>query len=147
MKEFNILLADDDQDDRYFFEKALKQISISTTLRTVEDGEQLMRFLEEHLTNLPDAIFLDLNMPKKTGGECLTEIKANEKLQNIPVVIYSTSLHEEIADGLYQSGAHYYLQKCNFSKLPKAITEVITLIQNDPERPSRTNFIMSNLVA
>lgn len=138
-----ILLADDDKDDRFFFEKALKEIPISTQLKTVEDGEKLMDYLTGNLEDLPYVLFLDLNMPRKKGSECLTEMKQNPKLKEIPVIIYSTSLHEEIANELYQNGAHYYLQKCDFTELPKLIEKVLTLLLGNPEQPSIDKFIVS----
>ena len=138
-----ILLADDDKDDRFFFEKALKEIPIATKLITVEDGEKLMNYLTENLEDLPDVLFLDLNMPRKKGSECLSEMKQNPKLKEIPVIIYSTSLHEEIATELYQNGAHYYLQKCDFTELPKIIEQVLSLLAENPKQPSRDKFIVN----
>jgi CheY-like chemotaxis protein len=72
MKSINILLADDDTDDCFFFEKALREISITTQLTSVSDGERLMDHLSKNLGKLPDVLFLDLNMPRKSGFECLT---------------------------------------------------------------------------
>ena len=86
----NILLADDDMDDRIFFDNALKEIPIATTLKTVSNGEQLMEWLFEKVTDLPDVLFLDLSMPRKTGFECLAEIKENEKLKALPVIMFTT---------------------------------------------------------
>lgn len=84
----HILLADDDTDDCLFFKDALEELALSVTLTTVRDGVELMRHLSTQV--LPDVIFLDLNMPRKNGYECLTEIKLNAKLATIPVVVYST---------------------------------------------------------
>ena len=86
-----ILLADDDIDDRSFFDKALREIPILTQLTSVSDGEKLMKYLSVNSKNLPDVLFLDLSMPRKTGFECLTEIKEDEKLKDIPVVVFTTS--------------------------------------------------------
>lgn len=145
-KQLNILLADDDRDDRFFFDMALKTVPISTHLSTVENGEELMNFLANDPKQLPDVIFLDLNMPRKNGHECLLEIKNNKNFQNIPVVIYSTSLHDEIADVLYENGAHYYLKKSNFSELPAAIHKILSMLLKNPQRPSRDSFIINNVV-
>ena len=87
----NILLADDDIDDRFFFEKALKEIPIVTSLFIVKDGEELMDYLEVNATHLPDVLFLDLSMPRKSGFECLTEIKENTAMIKMPVIMFSTS--------------------------------------------------------
>ena len=92
----SILLADDDKDDCLFFDKALRGIPIATHLITVHDGEELMNYLFENSENLPTILFLDLSMPRKTGFECLTEIKESEKLKNLRVIVFTTSLVENI---------------------------------------------------
>lgn len=117
----NILLADDDKDDRFFFNEALKQLPIATRLTTVENGEKLMDLLSKNSEHLPDVLFLDLNMPRKNGNECLIEIKRNEKLKHLPVIIYSTSLHELVADELYKNGEDYYIKKTDLSELKKVL--------------------------
>ncbi|HEY0031087.1 MAG TPA: response regulator, partial [Bacteroidia bacterium] len=101
----NIVLADDDKDDHFLFAKALQEMPVSTCLTPISDGEKLMRYLSENLKQLPDVIFLDLNMPRKNGSECLTEIKLNRRLQHLPIIIYSTSFHKDILDLLYKYGA------------------------------------------
>ena len=139
----NILLADDDTDDRYFFEKALKGLSMTTSLKTVPDGERLMDYLSKNSENLPDVLFLDNNMPRKNGSECLSEIKRNEKLKGIPVILCSTSLGDDFANALYQNGAHYYLHKCDFSELTKSIEKILGLLSENPEQPARDKFMLS----
>ena len=139
----NILLADDDKEDRFFFNRALKELTIRTQLAIVVDGEKLMAYLSENSHRLPDILFLDLNMPRKNGSECLEEIKGNPKLQRIPVIIYSTSLQDEVADVLYQTGAHYYLKKCNLDELSKFIQRAINLLAENQNQPSRDNFIIN----
>ncbi len=143
LKKLRILLADDDMDDRFFFDKALKKIGIEATLETVEDGEKLVVYLLKHLNNLPNILFLDLNMPRKNGSECLLQIKAHSKLKEIPVVIYSTSLHEDVADVLFKNGAHHYIQKPDFTDLPIVLETVINrLIKSNYQRPARKEFIV-----
>ena len=100
----NILLADDDSDDRSFFDQALKGLSISSHLTTFNDGEQLMKYLSENLEQLPDVLFLDLNMPRKNGFECLEEIKFDKKLKQIPIIIFSTSFDQNVVNTLYNNG-------------------------------------------
>lgn len=141
-KQISILLADDDKDDRFFFNKALQEIPLSTHLATVEDGERLMKFLKENERELPDVIFLDINMPKKNGIECLAEIKRDKKLDHIPIVMYSTSLQEEVANSLYEQGAHYYLQKPNFTELPDAINKILTTLKENPQQPPQNKFLV-----
>src|ERR1035437_760874 len=87
----SVLLTDDDADDCSFFDKALKEIPIVTHLTTVNDGEQLMKYLSENSEHLPDVLFLDINMPRKNGFECLHDIKENEKLKDLFVVMFTIS--------------------------------------------------------
>ena len=139
-----LLLADDDIDDCTFFEDALEELSISATLLTVNDGVQLMNFLSAKSDNLPDALFLDLNMPRKSGFECLSEIKLIDKLKDLPVIIFSTSLNIEVVDLLYQKGANYYIRKPGeYDKLKKVILEAVTLtLKNKLTQPTRDKFIL-----
>ena len=124
----NILLADDDIDDRLFFDNALKELPISTHLTTVHDGEQLMNYLSENSEHLPNVLFLDLSMPRKTGYECLIEIKQNKELEDLYVVMFSTSFPRDIKyeldmiNTLYQIGAHDYIRKpSDFAQLKQVI--------------------------
>jgi CheY-like chemotaxis protein len=129
-KPIHILLADDDMDDCMFFKKALSEIPMQTTLSTVPDGEKLMTFLLTHLQDLPDVIFLDLSMPKKTGFECLAEIKEMESLKNIPIVVFTTSFRrgdefeERLISTLTHLGAEEYIRK------PHDIGELKNIIQD-----------------
>lgn len=135
----NVLLADDDADDRFLFDKALKEITIATQLTSVQDGEQLMSYLSDNNDNLPDIIFLDLSMPRKTGFECLTEIKEDKKLQNISVVVFTTSFGRgiEYEQGLINTlsaiGSLEYIRKPNdFGQLKQIIQKTLaTLIEKN----------------
>lgn len=136
-----ILLADDDIDDRYFFAKVLKSLPVLTDLATVEDGEKLMIYLAENSEKLPDVLFLDLNMPKKNGSECLVEIKQDERLKQLPVIIYSTHWHEMESDILYDKGAHYYIRKTDMIELAKSLHHILQIMaKNKFERPTKDKF-------
>lgn len=133
----NILLADDDNDDNFFFNKALKEINLDTHLTTVGDGERLMTYLSTH-TDLPDIIFLDLSMPRKTGFECLAEIKENDLLNKIPIVVLSTSFsrnlvyEENLKMRLKDMGAQSYINKPNdFAQLVDAIRKILEPISKN----------------
>lgn len=142
---YNILLADDDEDDCSFFEEALDELSLATTLVTVNDGVQLMDYLADKSGNdLPDVLFLDLNMPRKNGSECLTEIKQIEKLKDFPIIIFSTSLDSEIVDVMYEKGATNYIRKPgDFSKLKSVIENALTTAsKNNFKQPARPHFII-----
>jgi CheY-like chemotaxis protein len=139
----NILLADDDKDDRFFFEKALKGITIPNQLKTVPDGERLMEHLIKNAKELPDVLFLDINMPRKTGAECLVEIKAHKKLNGLIVIMYSTSVSEKMADTFYENGAHFYLHKCEFAVLREWLQKILEMLKENSDRPSRDKFILN----
>ncbi|MES2775553.1 MAG: response regulator [Bacteroidota bacterium] len=140
----HLLFADDDMDDCTFFEDALNELPISATLSTVNDGIQLMNYLSAKSGDLPDVLFLDLNMPRKSGFECLSEIKLIDKLKHLPVVIFSTSFNSEVVELLYQRGAHYYIRKPGaYDQLKKVILEAITLTsKNKLSQPARDKFIL-----
>jgi CheY-like chemotaxis protein len=122
-----IFLAEDDADDRMFFEDVLKEVSINTNLVMADDGVELMSVLEETVPPPPDIIFLDLNMPRKNGFECLKEIRQTDKLSKIPVIIFSTSDNAQAIDKTYSLGANYYMQKPRtFALLKKAIETVLS---------------------
>jgi CheY-like chemotaxis protein len=139
-----LLLADDDKDDCYLFKEALEELPFPIELKTVNDGVELMNMLTLHESKLPDLLFLDLNMPRKTGFECLLEIKHNERLKTLPVIIYSTSLNHEVVNSLYEKGAQYYIRKPGeFSKLKKSIQEAVTLTSSGKKQKiTKENFII-----
>lgn len=138
----NLLLADDDDDDCLFFQEVLEELPLTTALQAVHDGVELMDYLSNQ-SNLPDVLFLDLNMPRKDGFECLHEIKQNEKFKKLPVIIISTSLDMEVVNLLYQKGAHYYIRKPgNFLKLKNLIHAALTNISEKKSQPTRDHFVI-----
>ncbi len=140
-----IMLADDDADDCTFFEDALKEVSIATELTVAKDGAALMTSLEENVPPPPHVIFLDLNMPRKNGFECLKEIRETPKLKKIPVVIFSTTASENAVEKTYSLGADCYICKPNSHKLLiKAIETVLALNlwENKPQL-SREKYVLA----
>lgn len=128
-KEYmNIILADDDEDDRLFFTDAFDELKINTRVSTYNDGVELMDYLNAEDAILPDILFLDLNMPRKSGKECLIEIRDNEKFKNIAIAIYSTSSSEEDIEETFVQGANIYIKKpSDFTLLKKVLSDVITI--------------------
>ncbi|MBI2721156.1 MAG: response regulator [Bacteroidetes bacterium] len=142
-EQFHFILADDDVDDRFFFEKAIKKLHLPTKFSFAEDGVELMEFLNANIHKLPDVVFLDLNMPRKNGAECLLEIKQNPAFKDMVVIIYSTSQHNDVADVLYDNGAHYYIRKPDYYTLEKVLQHVLTLlIEKKLGRPQRDKFVL-----
>ena len=115
----HILLADDDQDDILLFETAAQEACPDLELTVADNGLQLISLLDE--INTPDAIFLDLNMPFKSGKECLKEIRSKHQFDNVPVIILSTSNHKSDIDYCLSKGANHYFTKPNSYKGLKEI--------------------------
>jgi CheY-like chemotaxis protein len=140
-----IFLADDDADDRMFFKDALKKVSVPTQLTLSNDGLELMSNLETVTEPPPpDVIFLDLNMPRKNGFQCLEEIRKAPKLKNIPIVIFSTSAHEDAVDKTYHHGANHYICKPHsFDLLVKAIETVLNLEMWKMPQPPKDKFVLA----
>jgi CheY-like chemotaxis protein len=139
----DVLLADDDSDDCLLFKDALADYPGRATLTTVSDGEQLMAALVR-ATSLPDVLFLDLNMPRKNGFECLLEIRSTEKLKSLPIIIFSTSFDPDIAHKLYLGGAHFYMRKpSEFRVLTQVLHKALSFVnQAQLLKPEEEGFIL-----
>ena len=136
----NILLAEDDKGDIYLFEKALNELEIPVNLKTVRDGEELMNYLSKHSEELPNILFLDLNMPRKNGFECLVEISENEKLKDLIVIILSTSFPQDknyelgMISHLFKLKARIFIRKPNdFALLKQVISHSLTMTTESNE--------------
>ena len=140
----HIILADDDEDDRTFFSDAFEELKIKTKVSLFNDGLQLMSFLNNLESVLPHILFLDLNMPFKSGIDCLYEIKANERLKNMAIAIYSTSASDDDIEATFVSGANIYIKKPNdFATLKKILNEVVTMNwQYQTSGLSKENFLL-----
>ena len=124
----NILLADDDEDDRSFFNDAIKELKMNNNLTIFNDGEELMDYMNNPDSVIPHILFLDLNMPCKTGHDCLKEIRANPKFKDLSIAIYSTSSSEKDIEDTFIGGANVYIKKPNdFNKLKKVIKDVVNM--------------------
>ena len=124
----NIILADDDRDDRLFFTDAFDELGMNTKVITYNNGVELMDFLKSEDAIMPNVLFLDLNMPKKSGIECLNEIKASSKMSEIAIAIYSTSASEEDIEETFVLGANIYIKKpTDFKALKKVLAEVVSI--------------------
>ncbi|MGB4931570.1 MAG: response regulator [Chitinophagales bacterium] len=122
----NIVFADDEENDRLLFLDALKELKIKTKVHTVNDGIELMDYLKGAAKDLPHLLFLDLNMPKKNGMECLKEIRMDEKLNDIAIAIFSTSLSEKDIEETLINGANVYINKPNsFEALIQVLNKVV----------------------
>lgn len=127
-KPLNIVLAEDDEDDRFFFSEAIDKVKVKTILTMVNDGVELMDYLNNPENPRPHIVFLDLNMPRKGGIECLDEIRANKEYNDLTVAIYSTSASDNDIEETFVKGANIYIRKPNdFKVLQKVIAEVLSI--------------------
>jgi CheY-like chemotaxis protein len=113
-------MADDDSDDQEFLKMAVHQYSKEVRVECVPNGIELMNYLKNE--EQPDLIILDLNMPQKDGRTALSEIKTNEELKHIPILIYTTSTSPFEINQIYQLGANSFLSK------PKSFNDIILAI-------------------
>ena len=105
-----VFIIDDDEDDRELFCEVVSDISDSIKCVSALNGQEALLALQNS-NLLPDFIFLDLNLPRMSGTQCLAELKKIERLSSIPVIIYSTSKSEEDREKTKELGSVYFLTK------------------------------------
>lgn len=125
----NILLVEDDDDDYVLISEALEQSSMHYNLDRAKDGIEALEFLSTQLeksnSNMPDLIFMDLNMPRKNGLETLKEIKNDPVLKNIIVIIMTSSSSPLDVEIAYENGANSFVTKSSkFNDLVQDINAV-----------------------
>ncbi|HYG04687.1 MAG TPA: response regulator [Chryseosolibacter sp.] len=139
-----VLLVDDDADDRELFEEAVKLVNPSLLIDTARDGEELMQYIKN---TIPDVIFLDLNMPKKNGKECLVEIRSDSKFSNIPVIIYTTSLNQVDIAETKRNGASYFFRKPNsFDELKDVLHQILVRNKTMQVAGVESGFVLNETV-
>ncbi len=127
-KKLNVILAEDDIDDQILFEDAIVEAKIAIELKILSDGEKLMNYLYTVESPLPDVIFLDLNMPCVNGFECLELIRDNDKLKEIPIIIFSTSVNKSDIINTYNKGANLYFPKpYSFQQLVDSLRQLFKM--------------------
>jgi CheY-like chemotaxis protein len=144
LKPLHILLADDDEADRLLFKDAFAELELKTNVQTVKNGIELMEWLNKPDIRLPNLLFLDLNMPRKNGIQCLKEIRGNEKLKNISIAIYSTSDNEKDMEETFIAGANIYITKpADFGMLKRILNKAVSVTNFYEGNPvNRDNFFL-----
>src|SRR5690606_3170765 len=135
MSKISIFYADDDDDDLMFFNDAVESVTDKSSelvkLHIHKNGENLLDSIKENNTQ-NGVVFLDLNMPRKSGFQILKEIRSEPGINEFPVVIYSTSANKSDIDLSLNLGANFYAVKPhNFSDLMKLIQNVMQIDWNN----------------
>jgi len=138
-RQIHLLIAEDDEEDREILRDAIMEVAPDRSVRFAKNGQDLMEQLEYMV---PDLIFLDINMPLKTGMECLQEIRQNKNYYNLPVLIYSTTASPQFIEMAYHAGANLFIQKpSNYSELKKLLSKVMNLdLDKFHPKPERMRF-------
>jgi len=124
-KTITILRTNDEPYDRFLFGEALSLADKSVRYLSAFDGVDALEKLNTVDMLPPDLIFLDVNMPRMNGIDCLKQIKSSEKLKSIPVIMYSTSSYYQ--PECIAHGASHYLEKPNdFSQLCDTLKFILT---------------------
>jgi len=125
MDKKKFMIIDDDADDRFFFKEVItKKINSAACVEAYDCADALSQLRKAD--QLPNFIFLDVNMPRMNGRDCLKQLKRDGKLKQIPVIMYSTSFSEESIKEFHQLGASMCLNKpTDMNKLPAQIMEAI----------------------
>lgn len=118
-------MVDDDLDDTEIFQEVLSFIDPTIQCSTAENGRDALDKLSR-VTFIPDLIFLDLNMPRMDGKECLRKLKENALLRNIPVIIYTTSSQSKDIEETMEAGAIKFITKpLNVNDLEKILRPIV----------------------
>ena len=124
-RTIRIFVVDDDLDDTEIFQEVLSFIDPTIQCSTAENGRDALDKLSR-VTFIPDLIFLDLNMPRMDGKECLRKLKENLLLRNIPVIIYTTSSQSKDIEETMEAGAIKFITKpLNVNDLEKILRPIV----------------------
>lgn len=140
-----IFLADDDEDDRFFFKSAVGEMEFNSKLTLFNGGVELMEYLDQKETIKPHILFLDLNMPGLSGFDCLKSIRSNPFLKEMSVAIYSTSNSDKDIEETLSEGANIYIHKpYEFDRLKGIIRHVLKINwQYQTSGLNRDSFFLS----
>lgn len=142
----NVVLVEDDADDIEFFQEAISEMPYKIDLRIYKNGQAFVEGMLADKTNIPDVVFLDLNMPIKNGVQALKELREIPEFKNIPIVaIYSTSISEKDQADTFLLGADAFISKPNdYKDLHKLIQKIFEIDWKN-RNTDKKNFIITPL--
>lgn len=140
----NILLAEDDLDDYKYLVEAFHKLSPEFKIDRAVNGLECITYLKTK--EIPHVVFLDLNMPIKSGMECLKFIRQNDQFNHLPVVIYSTSHYIRDIDTAYKSGANFYIVKpANGENISDILSLAFFNLNESTDQPRKEEFVLRTL--
>ena len=127
MRPFDILIAEDNEDDILLIREAFEEVKMVNRISVVRDGEEALAYLRGQgpftEASMPGMVLLDINMPKKTGLEVLTEIKAELRFRALPIVMLTVSERDEDIIRSFEQGA------CSYIRKPVTFTRFIAVVK------------------
>lgn len=128
VKTLQLFLIDDDEDDRALFAESIKEVDDQIQLTAVGTAMEAMRYLSDESNPPPTHIFLDLRMPGMDGKKCLRMIRAIDRLEDVPVIIYTTTADPKAAEELMEIGATHFTTK---PVKPEEVYYILSVIVNE----------------
>src|SRR4030095_14758078 len=120
-----LLIVDDDSDDIQLFCEAVAEINETFHCFSAGNGEEALQLLKSTIVK-PDFIFLDLNMPRMSGRQCLVNLKKDPDFSHIPVIMYTTSkVDRDVEDSLHLGAVSFITKPNKFDHLVKEISNVL----------------------
>jgi response regulator RpfG family c-di-GMP phosphodiesterase len=137
-----ILVGEDDDDDFLIFSIAIEEMSFTYALKRAENGEILLKLLNDEL---PDILFLDLLMPCTDGKQCLKEIRANKKYDSLPIIVFSSLNDLNSIEYCYREGSNLYVIKPHSMSVLKDVLERILSIdwKKTMYFPQKSQFVIN----
>lgn len=144
-KEVKILLVEDNEGDIVLTLEAMKALQLSNCIQIARDGEEAMQYLQKEgrfeNAETPDLVLLDINLPRMNGKEVLAQIKNDEFLMTIPVVMLTTSDSEKDILESYQNHANCYITKpAGYKKFINVVSMIKDFWINIAQLPHKENY-------
>ncbi len=145
LKNHIIAITDDDMDDREIFLEVCNAACPDINVLVFENGDHLLQHLKNPEKTDPAILFLDINMPKVNGFDCLRKIRESQEFDKLCIIMYSTSVSQADVNKAKELGADGFLQKpCNYSRLMKSIEKILETDWTDPcAEIHQSNFLIT----
>ena len=124
-------LVDDDADDQEIFSLALQGVKASTRLEFANDGVEAITRIQNDTSFLPHCIFIDLNMPRMNGQQCLQELRKIDRISQVPIVMYSTTVHPQyLKDALHYGATDFIEKPITIEELTESLSKVFHMLKD-----------------